>query len=157
MNFARRLVLAAIALPGTAGAAGEPTLELTGDVAPPAPRRLTRSAVEALGQEDLVTSTAWTRGPQRFAGVRLERLLDAVGARGRVLRAVALNDYAVSMPLPEVLDAEPFVATRLDGSPMPVRNRGPFWIVFPWSRRPDLDTARVRQWSVWQLARIEAG
>ncbi|WP_170979216.1 oxidoreductase [Roseomonas sp. HF4] len=157
MTFARRAVLAAIALPGGAHAAGEPVLEVAGAVASPAPHRLARSAVEALGQKNLVTITTWTRGPQHFAGVPLERLLGAVGARGRVLRAVALNDYAVTMPLREALDAEPFVATRQDGNPMPVRSRGPFWIVFPWSCRPDLDTARVRQWSVWQLARIEAG
>jgi hypothetical protein len=69
---------------------------------------------------------------------------------------VALNDYAATIPLPAALDAEAFLATRQDGNPMPVRSRGPFWIIFPWSRRPDLDTARVRQWSVWQLARIEA-
>jgi hypothetical protein len=38
-----------------------------------------------------------------------------------------------------------------------VRNRGPVWIVFPWSARPALETALVRQRAIWQLARIEIG
>lgn len=156
MPIARRTLLAAIAVPAGAYATGDPELELTGAIAPSAPRRLTRSALEALGLEDLVTTTTWTRGPQNFAGVRLERLLGSIGVRGRVVRAVALNDYAVTIPLPEALAAEAFLATRQDGGPIPVRSRGPFWIVFPWSRRPELETALVRQWSVWQLARIDA-
>jgi hypothetical protein len=70
---------------------------------------------------------------------------------------VALNDYAVSMPVAAMVADGAFLATRRNGAPLPVRERGPFWIVFPWSQRPALDTALHRQRSVWQLQRMELG
>lgn len=157
MALVRRALLGVLALPSLARAGGPPVLEVTGAVAPPAPRRLDLEALEALGREDLVTRTPWTQGPQRFGGVPLARLLAAVEARGDRLRAVALNDYAVTMPVAEAVADGAFLATRLDGTPMPVRHRGPVWIVFPWSARPALETAVVRQRAIWQLARIDIG
>ena len=155
MFVSRRILLAMPALPLAAAAAEDPTLELAGAIAPPAPRRLTLSQLDALGRVDLATRTPWTVGPQHFAGLPLRRLLDAVGAQGRMLRAVALNDYAVDAPVAELLASDAFLATHLDGTPIPVRRRGPFWMVFPWSQRPELETPIHRQRSVWQLQRID--
>jgi hypothetical protein len=157
MHLVRRALLAAVALPGAAGASPSPAIEFTGAIAPPAPRRLSTAEIEALGAPRLVTVTPWTEGPQSFDGAPLARVLEAVGAHGRTLRAVALNDYAVSMPAGEVVAAGAFLATRQGGAALPVRSRGPFWIVFPWSARPELDTALIRQRSIWQVARIEVG
>lgn len=156
MAIPRRALLD-VALPCAAEAATPPALDIGGAIAPPAPRRLDIAAIEALGAEDLVTRTPWTEGPQAFRGVRLVRLLEAVGAHGGSLRAVALNDYAVSMPVAAMVADGAFLATRRNGAPLPVRERGPFWIVFPWSQRPALDTAVHRQRSVWQLQRMELG
>jgi hypothetical protein len=160
MSVARRALLGTLALPVAAPsvaaiAADEPAIALAGAIAPPAPRRLTRTEIEALGVREMVTTTAWTRGPRHFGGVPLALVLAAVGAQGARLRAVALNDYAVSIPRAEAMAAGAFLATRDGGEPIPVRERGPFWIVFPWTDRPELETARIRQWAIWQLARIE--
>lgn len=154
MAVSRRLLLAAL-LPPAAAAADHHWLEVAGAIAPPAPRRLGLAELDAIGAEELVTRTPWTRGPQRFGGLPLARLLAAVGARGERLRALALNDYAASMPVAAVIEDGGFLATRRDGRPMAVREGGPFWLVFPWSRRPELDTAVHRQRSVWQMRRIE--
>jgi hypothetical protein len=155
MAVLRRVLLAAVTVPGAAVASEEAVLEVDGAIAPPAPRRLTLSQIEALGRVDLVTHTPWTIGPQNFAGLPMERLLEAVEARGETLRALALNDYAVSMPIAEIVAAGAFLATQLDGAPIPVRLRGPFWIIFPWSQRPDLGDAIYRRRSVWQVQRID--
>ncbi len=155
MVVARRSLLFVIAGAGAAMAADDPVLELHGAIAPPAPRRFDLAALDAIGRVELTTRTPWTQGPQRFLGVPLAQLLAAVGARGDTLRAEALNDYAITMPLPEVLEADAFIASRQDGAPMPVRHRGPFWLVFPWSRRPELDSAMFRQRAVWQLRRLD--
>lgn len=154
MAIARRVLLAALAVPGAAVAADEPVLDIDGAIRPPAPRRLTLPQIDAIGRVDLVTRTPWTVGPQHFAGLPMRRLLDAVGAQGPTLRAVALNDYAVTMPIAEIVAADAFLATHQDDAPIPVRLRGPFWIVFPWSLRPELDTASNRHRAVWQLQRI---
>ena len=155
MTLHRRALLAGLALPCAARATDGPSLEVTGAITPPGPRRLTLAEMEALGASELVTTTPWTEGPQRFTGVPLQRLIAAIGARGTSLRAVALNDYAVTMPIAETVAQGAFLATRLNGAPLPVRTRGPFWMVFPWLSRPELETAVVRQRSIWQIARLE--
>lgn len=154
MAVARRVILAAIAVPGVAAANEEAVLELDGAIRPPAPHRLSLSQIDAFGQGELVTGTPWTIGLQHFSGLPMRRLLEAVGARGTTLHATALNDYAVEMPIAAVVQAGAFVATRLDGAPLPIRLRGPFWIVFPWSQRPQLDNPATRRWSIWQLQRL---
>ncbi|WP_237213407.1 molybdopterin-dependent oxidoreductase [Falsiroseomonas oryziterrae] len=156
----RRSLLAATAaglsLPAPRPAAADEriVLSVTGAVARAA--EFTLAGLEALGQVELRTRTAWT-GPalRHFAGVPLARLLDQVGARGTVLHAVALNDYAISAPIPELLRHEAFLAMREDGAPMRIRDRGPVWLIFPWSQRPELDVPTVRERAIWQLRRIE--
>ena len=156
MSIARRALLAAAALPGAALATdGRPVLEVLGVIAPPSPRHLSLAEIEAFGVTGLVTHTPWTNGPQHFAGVTLERLITVLDARGTTLRATALNDYMVSMPVADAIADGAFLATRVGGAPMPVRARGPLWIVFPWSARPQLETAVSRQRSIWQIRRIE--
>lgn len=154
MAATRRMLLATFLLPGAAAADGR-SLEVTGAIARPVPRILGLADLDALGTAELVTRTPWTQGPQHFGGLPMARLLAAVGAHGTTLRAVALNDYAVTMPAAAMVEDAAFLATRRDGVPLAVRDRGPFWIVFPWSSRPDLDTALHRQRSVWQVHRIE--
>lgn len=155
MALARRSLFASLAAPGLAVASTAAVLELRGAIAPPSPRLLDLAALDAIGRTDLATRTPWTQGVQHFSGLPVARLLAAVGAHGTILRAVALNDYAVTATVAELLAAEAFLATHQDGAPIPVRSRGPFWIIFPWSERPELEAAQLRQRSVWQLRRLD--
>jgi hypothetical protein len=132
-----------------------PILQVSGRIAAPEGVRFDLAGLEALGRADLVTRTAWTGNAQRrFAGIPLARLLDHVGSQGQVLRAVALNDYAITAPVPELLQHGAFLATREDDQPLRIRDRGPVWMIFPWSQRPELDVALVRERSIWQLRAI---
>ncbi|PWS35518.1 hypothetical protein DFH01_18110 [Falsiroseomonas bella] len=134
---------------------GRPILQVTGRIGAAEGVRFDLVALEALGRADLVTRTAWTGdAPRRFAGVPLARLLQHVGAQGQMLRAVALNDYAITAPVPELLQHGAFLATREDDQPLRIRDRGPVWMIFPWSQRPELDVALVRERSIWQLRAI---
>jgi hypothetical protein len=140
---------------------GREVLRVTGRLAAPfraEGARFDLAALEALGRVDLLTRTAWTGAqPQRFAGVPLARLVEAVGAEGPGLRGVALNDYAIRAPLADLLRDGAFLATRQDGEPLRVRDRGPVWMIFPWSQRPELDVATIRERAIWQLRRLEMG
>jgi hypothetical protein len=155
-------LLVAFAAPsGAAGLAtpeGKVLLEITGAIE----RTNTASGavfdltmLSSLGVQELRTETAWTEGEQRFEGVPLRRVLDAVGARGDRLRAVALNHYESTIALDDPRAAHAFLAFRCNGSPMRVRDKGPLWIVFPWSEHPELMDDTVRTWSVWQLTGLE--
>jgi hypothetical protein len=137
-----------------------PVLRITGtlDGVPGREAVFDLARLEAIGTARLVTRTAWTGAePRHFSGVTLARLLAAVGAQGDRLRAVALNDYAVTLPWEDAVRHGAFLATRLDGVPLRIRDRGPVWLLYPWTERPELDTPEFRERAIWQLAQIEIG
>ncbi|HWL80562.1 MAG TPA: molybdopterin-dependent oxidoreductase [Roseomonas sp.] len=160
----RRVLALPPALLGLCPAAGQAAEELPRPVllvsgliagAPGGARRFSLEELEALGLQELRTNTPWTAGTQVFSGVPLNRLLQAVGARGTMLRTVALNDYAVDIPEEDARLHGAFLATRLEGRPMRIRDRGPIWLVYPWSEQPALDQITYHERSIWQLQRIE--
>ncbi|MBU8543729.1 MULTISPECIES: molybdopterin-dependent oxidoreductase [Roseomonadaceae] len=134
---------------------GRVILRVTGRITG-AERSFDLAELEALGLEALRTRTTWTGADTlHFSGVPLARLLRAVGAQGDQLRATALNDYAVNLPREDADRHGAFLATRQDGVPLRVRDRGPIWLIYPWSARPDLDRSVYRDRAIWQLRHID--
>ena len=115
----------------------------------------TLDELERLGTVELVTTTPFTQGSVRFTGVQLQRVLEVVKARGSVVRATALNDYAVDIPREDATTHGAVLATRVDGKPLPIRDKGPLWIVYPWSGRPELEVPVYGSRSIWQLRSLE--
>ncbi|WP_375263064.1 oxidoreductase [Palleronia sp.] len=112
-------------------------------------------ALEALGTDTVRTTTIWTDGAQEFEGVPLHALLQAVCATGDTVQAWALNDYHIDFPLdPKTLEGA-LVAYRRNGAEMPLRDKGPLWIVFPWDADEAYQTEEFYNRSIWQLDRIE--
>jgi hypothetical protein len=67
------------------------------------------------------------------------------------VRAHALNDFESTIPLADFELYPVLLATRIDGRRLEVRDKGPIWIVYPWSTYPELDDLATRRKSVWQL------
>jgi hypothetical protein len=42
----------------------------------------------------------------------------------------------------------------MNGEILTPRDKGPIWVVFPWSDHPELDTRQARQRSIWQLVEM---
>lgn len=106
----------------------------------------------------LETDTPWTENIYRYSGVSVQALLtltDHEPGAIETLRLVALNDYAVEAPLSVFLDSDAVLVYERDGEPMPVRDYGPYWMLFPFTERPELERREVRNVSVWQLKTIE--
>lgn len=110
-----------------------------------------RGMLEQLGLAALTTRTPWTEGERAFVGVAFANLLDAIGAFGSRARAVAANDYVVDIPLGTLRGADAFLAMSMDGKRLRLRDKGPLWIIFPWSQRPELDRGDLHSYAVWQL------
>jgi len=150
-------------LPGPATAAlAEPTgrviLSITGNITETnAEGRadFDRAMLERLGMVELYTSTPWTEGEVAFEGVPAAAVLDAVGAQGSVVVARAHNDYAAEIPLEALREFDAVLAMSQDGKRLRLRDKGPLWIVFPWSERPELGGLDGRYWAVWQLREID--
>ena len=90
-----------------------------------------------------------------FTGVLLADLLASLGATGATtLHTLALNDYAVDIPMSDVEAFPVLLATRADGAPMSVAHYGPLRVVYP-TTGYDLDpTVYDPRW-IWQLSSIE--
>jgi len=114
-----------------------------------------RAMLEALPTETFATSTIWTETVAEFTGVPLAALLDAVGAEGVRLRAVALNDYGVDIPISDAVAGGPIIAFAMDGREMSVRDKGPLWIVYPYDHSDAYRTEVIYSRSIWQLHEIE--
>ncbi|WP_206664813.1 oxidoreductase [Dankookia rubra] len=114
-----------------------------------------RPMLEALGMSGFETMTPWYPGPVRFDGVRMDRLLEVIGASGDRVLAYALNDYATELPVSDFATYGVLLALKRDGEYMPVRDKGPLFIVYPFDSRPELKHQRFYSRSAWQLARLD--
>jgi hypothetical protein len=119
--------------------------------------RFDMAMLQALPVDEVKTTTIWTKGPQDFKGVPLKALLDLLGVKSGNLKATAINDYAVDIPVDSVKDTVPLVAYSDDGKPMSVREKGPLWIVYPYDSSADYRSELVYTRSIWQLDRIVVG
>ncbi|NBB84296.1 MAG: molybdopterin-dependent oxidoreductase [Alphaproteobacteria bacterium] len=124
--------------------------------------RFDRAMLDALPQTSITTSTPWTEGTPTFTGVALADLLDAVGVEtgddtavaGMVLHVTALNDYSADIPVADALAWPVVLASRIDGEPMAVRDKGPLWVIYPLADHPELRASATEAKMVWQVATI---
>jgi hypothetical protein len=114
-----------------------------------------RAMLESLGMVSFATTTPWYKGAVTFEGVPLRKVMESVGASGERIVAVALNDYSVEVPMDDVAKYNVILALKRDGEYMPVRDKGPLFIVYPFDSDPELKSQKFYSRSVWQVARLE--
>jgi len=112
------------------------------------------AALEALGLTAVETSTPWTDGVIRYEGVLARDLLKHVGANGTKLVATALNDYLADIPISDLTDYDVILAVKANGEYLPIRDKGPIFIVYPLDSDPALLNNTIYSRCVWQLARL---
>jgi|JI10StandDraft_1071094.scaffolds.fasta_scaffold248967_2 hypothetical protein len=133
------------------GAAARPVLEITGKVAS-APVQLDMAALQRLPQQSFKTNTPWTREPHTYSGPLLRDVLALAGAQGAVtIKAIALNDYQISIPAEDAAKLGVIVAHQIDGKAIPVRERGPLFVIYPFDSASELRSTRYYERSIWQL------
>ncbi len=111
--------------------------------------------LEALGMDRIETTTPWYDGIVQFDGVRMQRILQAVGASGESVTAVALNDYTTEIPIDDIRRYGVLLAMKRNGSDMPVSDKGPLFIVYPYDSKPELKSQKYYSRSAWQVASLE--
>ena len=111
--------------------------------------------LEMLPRTTFSTKTPWYSTPRKFTGVLFRDLLEAIGSQATSVRAIALNDYRVDIPVDELVKNGAMIAWLLDDQTMPVREKGPLVIMFPFSERAELRTAVHYSRAVWQLRKLE--
>jgi hypothetical protein len=154
------LSVAAFALGGLQTAAaleapkGKVILTIAGKVAD---KNTTNSAtfdiamLEKLPQQTFTTLTPWDKKPIKFTGPLLRDVLAAAKAQGTVIKAAALNDYQTSIPLDDSQKFDVILAHKMNGEDIPVKTKGPLFIVYPFDSKAELRSTMYYERSAWQL------
>lgn len=143
---------------GPATPADKPILKITGKISVSNSQNIAmfdRDMLEALGLVSLTTTTPWYDGPVTFEGIRLDRLMQSVGASGTTVTVYALNDFTTNIPLDDFGRFKPILALKRDGRYMSVRDKGPLFIVYPYDSDPHLKSQTFYSRSAWQVARMD--
>lgn len=144
----------------TGAAAAEPLATLTVIAPNGTTRVLTGEDFTQLPQTTLQTNTAWTEGPQNFDGVLMREVLATVGvgpkdAANHSITVVAINDYSISIPLQDAYKYNVLIARKMNGKALSLRDKGPYWIVYPRDHHVELNDSRYDHRWAWQLKQIE--
>jgi hypothetical protein len=87
----------------------------------------------------------------------MAKLMEAVQAQGETVTAVALNDYVTEIPMGDFTRYGVVLALKRNGAYMPVRDKGPLFIVYPYDTDSDLRhrrfySDRPGRWGAWLSA-----
>ncbi|WP_170561383.1 molybdopterin-dependent oxidoreductase [Ruegeria atlantica] len=149
------LFMLLLSLVTQATARAEMTLEVTTSGSNSETVEFSLQDLDAMDQVTFSTSTIWTDDKVTFSGVPLKALLTELNTDGTSIEMVALNDYKVTMPLAELENDAPIIATRMDGETMSVRDKGPYWVVFPYDQDPKYRAETIYTFSIWQLKHLK--
>jgi hypothetical protein len=110
-----------------------------------------RAMLEKLPQQNFSTMTPWDKKPIQFTGPLLRDVLAAVKASGTTLKAAAINDYMTSIPVEDAKKFDVIVAHKMNGADIPVKTKGPLFIVYPFDTKTELQSSVYYERSAWQL------
>ena len=116
---------------------------------------LDMAMLERLPQTSYLARTPWYGASRKFTGPLLRDLLAMAHSQGSQLRAIALNDYRVDLPVDDARRYDVIVARLLDDQPMAVRDKGPLMIMYPFDTHGELRNAVYYGRCAWQLRQIE--
>jgi hypothetical protein len=111
--------------------------------------------LQGLPGRTTIASTPWYPKKTSFEGPLGAALLDAVGANGTMLRVTALNDYVVEIPVSDFRAWPVILATKIEGIPISVREKGPIFVIYPFDEKPELYNELYFGRSAWQVKTIE--
>jgi hypothetical protein len=100
------------------------------------------------------TVTPWSEGVDIYRGPLLRSVMAAVGAQTTILSVTALNDYSAVVPAKDGDEYDVILAMDMNDQPMSVRNKGPIFLLYPFSKHPDLNNEIIHNRSVWQIKSI---
>lgn len=107
--------------------------------------------LESLPQRSFTTMTPWDKQPIKFTGPLLRDVLAAAKATGTTIKAMALNDYQSSIPLDDAQKFDVILAHKMNDQSIPVKTKGPLFIVYPYDTNPELRSTTYYERSAWQL------
>jgi hypothetical protein len=100
------------------------------------------------------TETQWTDGVLHFRGPLMRDLLNDVGAAGDLIQVNGLDGRSVVIPREDIEKYDVIIACQVDGNYFSVRERGPLWIIYPWSNNPEIQSAAYYDRGIYHLSSL---
>ena len=113
------------------------------------------SMLEKIPGRQASMETPWTDGETVFDGPLLRSILEHVGASGKTMNIIAINDYAAEIPMEDAEKLDTMLALKMNGSLLSVRDKGPLFLIYPFDKNPELYNEKYFSRSVWQIKKIE--
>ena len=110
--------------------------------------------LHALGTRAISVTTSWMDGTQELSGVLMRDLMAAVGAEGKTVEAIALNDYTYTIGIEDFSLYPVIIATKLNGNILKIRDKGPLWIIYPLDTFTEKQKVDIERRMVWQLKQL---
>ncbi|WP_394242381.1 hypothetical protein [Vibrio astriarenae] len=115
----------------------------------------TQEQLLSIEQHTFSTELPWIEGSSEFSGIYVTDLLNTAKLEmPEQLTFIALNDYKVTVPSQDFVDFKPIISIHKDGSTMSVRDKGPYWLVYPLSDVPELNEPDTHSKMIWQIKEI---
>lgn len=111
--------------------------------------------LEKLPQQTFTTMTPWDKHPIKFTGPLLRDVLAAAKANGTTIKAMALDDYKTAIPMEDAQKYDMILALRMNDELIPVRTKGPLFVVYPFDSKPELRSVRYFERAAWQLKSMD--
>lgn len=132
----------------------QPILTISGLIGSAQSIQFSYSELRKLPHHHVRTSTVVTDGVIHFEGVLLRDLLASVGAKGKIVEALALNGYAIDIPVKDADQYDVLVAWAANSTLLDPKDKGPLWIIYPRDQFKILQDMRYDYRWVWQLKQL---
>ena len=137
-----------------AARADDAVLTLIGKV-PNGQVMLTRDDIAKLPQRELSEQPTSFPAAMVFKGPSLSDVLKHAGATGGDITLTAADDYKVDIRADEIAKYSPILAIEKDGVRMAADDFGPFFVMWPFKEKPEIDNEAFQAKAIWSVVKIE--
>lgn len=134
--------------------ADDAALSLSGKV-PGGAVTLTRDDLAKLPQRELTEQPTSFPQPMKFRGPSLAEVLKLAGATGGNITVSAADDYKVEITAADLAKFDPILALEKDGVRMAPDDFGPFFVMWPFKEKPEIDIEAYQAKAIWTVVKIE--
>jgi hypothetical protein len=134
--------------------ADDAVLSLSGKV-PGGAVTLTRDELAKLPQRELTEQPTSFPQPMKSKGPSLSEVLKLAGAIGGDITVSAADDYKVDITADDMKAFDPILAIEKDGVRMAPDDFGPFFVMWPFKEKPEIDNEAYQAKAIWSVVKIE--
>lgn len=136
---------------------GDPILWVSGKITntnTPEGLVLDEMFISQMDMGHIATSNHVVEEVASYEGPTIESVLELAGHQGTDAKFIAWDDYVVTIPIETIKQYGLLLATHENGKRMTIDDKGPFFVVFPFTDNPELQNDLYYNLSVWQVREI---